>query len=82
MNVLEEKMVESVLSHSEDKNCWVDLDTIVQDTKLSKDEIENLLKTSSFFVQNKLGKLTTRELYRKKTPFMDKLLDALKNKID
>lgn len=54
----------------------------MEDTKLSKDEIENLLKTSSFFVQNKLGKLTTRELYRKKTPFMDKLLDALKNKID
>lgn len=65
-----------------DKNYWVDKKQIANALEIPIDDLQDFIKDSQFIVINKEGKLTTRKLYKEKTPFLDKLLNSIKNKID
>jgi len=70
------------------KNCaidnkyWFNQTQIAAQLEVPLDAIQDMIKDSDIIVANSLGELTTRDLYKQKTPFLDKLMHTLKNKID
>lgn len=65
-----------------DNDYWIDKQQIAEQLEVSVDAIQDLIKESETIVINAEGELTTRTLYKQKTPFFNKLLNSLKNKID
>lgn len=61
---------------------WVDKEQIAKQMEVSLDDIKAATENSQTIVINAEGKITTRELYRKHTPFFNKLINTFKNKID
>ncbi|NQX85093.1 MAG: hypothetical protein HRT67_04195 [Flavobacteriaceae bacterium] len=61
---------------------WVGKQEIAEYLHTSVDTIQELIQQSLTIVINAEGELTTRKLYKQKTPFFNKLLDTIKNKID
>lgn len=80
---LKEKLANlCVLEQVSDEEFWIDLSTIAKEIELPVNELEELVIESEDFLINKEGKLTTRKLYREKTPFIKKLLHSFVNQID
>ena len=65
-----------------DNDYWIDKKQIAEQLEVSVDAIQDLIKESETIVINAEGELTTRALYKQKTPFFDKLINSIKNKID
>lgn len=61
---------------------WIGKQELAEQLDTSVDAIQELIQQSSTIVINAEGELTTRKLYKQKTPFFNKLLDTIKNKID
>ena len=73
---------ECIKNCAEDNKYWFNKQQIAEHLDVSLDAIQDLLKESESIVINRQGELTTRELYKQKTPFLDKLINTLKNKIE
>ncbi|WP_158837808.1 hypothetical protein [Polaribacter sp. L3A8] len=65
-----------------DNKYWVNKQQIAKQLDISVNELQDIVKNSETIVINNEGKLTTRKLYQQKTPFLDKLLNTIKNKIE
>ncbi|QTD39032.1 hypothetical protein JL193_07220 [Polaribacter batillariae] len=61
---------------------WINKQEVAEKLKSSVDEIESIVLKSNNIILNGDGEITTRELYKKQTPFFNKLLDTFKNKIE
>ncbi|NQX84769.1 MAG: hypothetical protein HRT67_02405 [Flavobacteriaceae bacterium] len=65
-----------------DNEYWIDKEQIAKQLQVPVDVIQKIVKKSQTIVLNSEGELTTRALYKQRTPFFDKLLNSIKNKID
>jgi len=74
-----EKYINTCISSTD---FWIDQEQIANQMDVSLDEVKTVVKNSQTIVVNAEGKITTRELYRKQTPFFNKLINTLKNRID
>jgi hypothetical protein len=67
---------------------WKTVDEIVKGTGINHSTVVQILSTSGDFVRSsyrqKAGQplYTTRNMFRDKAPFMDKMIGAFKNRID
>lgn len=64
------------------ENYWMDFERVVTDLSIPSGDFEKILSTSHEIIMNDKGKITTRRLYRKNEPFLGKLLDSIRNKIE
>jgi hypothetical protein len=85
-----DKDVEQILTFfkNEEKDYWKTAYQISVATKIDISRVMKILSTSGGFVRssyrNNNGEpvFTTRELFRNKAPFLDKMIGVFKNRID
>jgi len=80
--IKEQDIVNCIENRVTDNDYWVEKQEIAKELLTSVNTIQELIQQSSTIVINAEGELTTRKLYKQKTPFFNKLLDTIKNKID
>ena len=80
--IKDQDIVECIENCALDNKYWFDKKLISEQLHVSIDIIQDIVKNSNNIVINAEGALTTRKLYKQKTPFFNKLLDSIKNKID
>lgn len=88
IDMLKNKIIETIESASNERNIWKSLLEISSLSKISVNEINIVLSKSDpnsylgSFVENKFGKITTRNLYRRFTPFLTKFIHSFQCRID
>ena len=55
---------------------WIDPETLANVTGTTITQISDVILNSDDFVENSKGKISTRHIYKKKTPFLRKLKDS------
>lgn len=65
-----------------DEKYWIDKQKIADQLHITLENIEDVIEKSNIIILNNQGELTTRKLYKQNTPFLGKLLDTIKNKIE
>jgi len=81
-----QKIIDSFKSVSD--TYWLTIDQIAETTKLQYSDVAKILTNSGDFVRSSYRSsngepvYTTRDLFRTKAPFMDKIIGAFKNRID
>jgi hypothetical protein len=84
---LRDKII-NVFRSAKGEEYWLTVDEVVRLTAISVHEVIKIMTESGDFVRSsyrtKNGEplYTTRELFREKAPFMDKIIGAFKNRID
>jgi len=68
-------------SVSKDKEYWKTIVEISKITGSTETHVEKYITKSGDFVKNSKNKFTTRNIYQKRTPFADRLINAMINKI-
>ena len=73
---------------SQSNDYWKTIDEISKSTKINAEDVGNIITKSGDFVRSsyrqKAGEplFTTREIFRDKAPFVDKMIGAFKNRAD
>lgn len=80
--IKDQDITECIKNCANDNKYWFNKQQIAEQLDVSLEAIQDLLKKTQTIVINGQGELTTRELYKQKTPFLDKLINTLKNKIE
>ncbi len=80
--IKDQDIANSIESCAMKNKFWIDEQKIAKQLQTSVNTIQQIVNDSEKIVVKSDGTLTTRDLYRKKTPFFDKLLNNIKNKID
>ena len=80
--IKDQDITECIENCALDNKYWFNQTQIAAYLEVPLGAIHDSIKDSETIVINSLGELTTRELYKQKTPFLDKLMHTLKNKID
>ena len=80
------EMDENVIAHhieqcAIDDDYWLQKSKLFEDLSISLDGLQKILENSDLIVMNSDGELTTRQLYKKRTSFKDRLFNAINNKI-
>ena len=60
---------------------WKTIEEISKICNCTKEEILEYIHNNDGFVKNTKNKFTTRNLYNKRTPFLDKFIDSMINTI-
>ena len=81
-SIKDQDIVKCIETSADNTKYWVDKSKVVENLHIKIEDLQQLIQNSQTIVINKLGQLTTRKLYKEKTPFFDKLLDSIKNRID
>jgi hypothetical protein len=55
---------------------WIDPEILANETGTTISQISDVILNSEDFVENSKGKISTRQMYNKSTPFLRKLKDS------
>lgn len=64
------------------RDYWVSKQKLADQLHIEPESLVDIIEKSNTIVLNSQGELTTRKLYKQKTPFLGRLLDTIKNKIE
>lgn len=83
MDEINDKIYQCIKKEAKDDNVWVDIACVAKELKLTDAKVKDVVYNSDRIVVSKTsGFVTTRDMYRTKTPFMKKLMDNFQNKIN
>lgn len=77
-----EEIANYIEKNSSESSFWMDAVLLAKNLDVTRETIEKLTLSSKDMVINAQGGITTRKLYKKRTPLYKKLIDAFKNKIN
>lgn len=80
--IKDQDIVDCIENYAIDNAYWMDKQQVADELQVSVEALREIIQLSSTIVINAEGELTTRKLYKQKTPFYNKLLNTIKNKID
>ncbi|MDC8006026.1 hypothetical protein POV27_18385 [Aureisphaera galaxeae] len=81
-SIKEQDIADSIANCLEGNNYWITADRIAECLEVSVQEVEQIAVQSNKVLINGQGQLTTRQLYKERTPFIGRLMDIFKNRID
>jgi hypothetical protein len=62
--------------NEKDNTTWIDPEVLANETGTTISQISDVILNSEDFVENSKGKISTRQMYNKSTPFLRKLKDS------
>jgi hypothetical protein len=77
-----EKFVSEQYINELNKDYWRPIDEIAKLSGTTSIQVRTVIDSYDDFVKNRYGNYTTRKLYRKYTPFLERLIHANQDKIE
>jgi len=80
--IKDQDLVDSIINCMEGNAYWIAADRLAECLEVSIQEVTQVACQSNVVLINNQQELTTRQLYKEHTPFLGKLIDTFKNRID